>query len=135
MDQENKITKLLENSYIEDIGGNKIPIQEQEHLEDFNENNEKDVKEEGNWVEFNDNNLQEFVDNFTHYADDNNIDFDKFDFSEYPATYYAEKFPGFDPEIHEILAECSKKRIEDFRKAEKDKFIQKEKGDFVVKFD
>jgi len=128
--EENKITKHLTNSYIEDIGGNSIPILDNSG----NIINNLEAKENALWIDFNDKHLEQFVENFTSYADENDIDFNKFDYETHGADYYAEKFPNFDPEVHEILAECSKKKVEDFRDTNNNT-ITKEKGEFVVKFD
>jgi len=126
MEQEknsNIETPKLKNSYVEDIAGN---------LVDCNENNEKDIISSGAVRDFKEEDLQEFIENFSHYADDNNIDYEKFDFNEYTEDYYAKKFPGFEPWVHKILAECSKKKIEDHRK--KVNGITIEKNDATISF-
>lgn len=117
MEQEKNTILDTNNSYIEDIGGNMI---------DFNENNEKDVISVIGERDFKDTDLETFVENFTNYADDNDIDFEKFDYNEYTEDYYREKFPGFEPWVHKILADCSKKKLEDHRKKDKLTFEEKD---------
>tara|TARA_R100000329_G_scaffold9466_1_gene10761 strand:+ start:16582 stop:16953 length:372 start_codon:yes stop_codon:yes gene_type:complete len=107
MKQEKNSILETKNSYIEDIGGNII---------DFNKNNEKDIVSIIGERDFKDSDLEEFVENFSNYADDNNIDFEKFEYGEYTEDFYRQKFPGFEPWVHKILADCSKKKLEDHRK-------------------
>jgi len=107
MKQEKNSILETKNSYIEDIGGNII---------DFNKNNEKDIISVIGERDFKDSDLEEFVENFSNYADDNNIDFEKFEYGEYTEDFYRQKFPGFDDWVHKILADCSKKKLEDHRK-------------------
>lgn len=117
MDTEKNSILENKNSYIEDIGGNII---------DFNENNSKDVVTIIGERDFKESDLETFVENFSNYADDNDIDFEKFDYNEYTEDYYREKFPGFEPWVHKILADCSKKKLEDHRKKEKMTFEEKD---------
>ena len=102
---------------------------------DLNPNNEKDIRiEDNNWTEFKQKDLEEFIDNFTHYADENSnekIDWEKFNYGIYTEDYYAKKFPGFDSSVHKILADCSRKKLEEHRGG----LVKKEKGDFIVRFD
>lgn len=101
---------------------------------DYNENNEKDYITNESVKEFNESDLEEFIGNFTHYADENTsnkIDWEKFDYNIYTKDYYEKKFPGFDESVHEILAECSKKKIQEHRENK----LKKEVGDFIVRFD
>lgn len=108
MEQEKNSILETTNSYIvEDIGGNVI---------DCNKNNEKDIVSVIGERDFKDSDLEEFVENFSNYADDNNIDFEKFDYGEYTEDFYRQKYPGFDDWVHKILADCSKKKLEDHRK-------------------
>ena len=95
------------NSILEDISGNII---------DFNKDNKKDTISVIGERDFKESDLESFVENFSHYADDNNIEYEKFDYGEYTEDYYREKFPGFDDWVHKILADCSKKKLEDHRK-------------------
>tara|TARA_R100001079_G_scaffold106539_2_gene74737 strand:- start:359 stop:787 length:429 start_codon:yes stop_codon:yes gene_type:complete len=101
---------------------------------DYNPNNERDtILKDNGWTEFRQKDLEDFVDNFTHYADESNdkIDWEKFNYEIYGEDYYAEKFPGFDSSVHKILADCSKKKIEEHRGG----IVKKVKGDFIVRFD
>lgn len=104
---------------------------------DLNPNNEKDIIIEdasNEWTEFKQKDLESFVDMFTHYADENSnqkIDWEKFDYTIYDEAYFAKKYPGFDSSVHRILADCSKKKLEEHRGC----LVKKEIGDFVVRFD
>tara|TARA_R100001129_G_scaffold123456_1_gene86133 strand:+ start:101 stop:529 length:429 start_codon:yes stop_codon:yes gene_type:complete len=101
---------------------------------DYNPNNERDtILKDNGWTEFRQKDLEDFVDNFTHYADESNdkIDWERFNYDIYGEDYYAEKFPGFDSSVHKILADCSKKKIEEHRGG----IVKKVKGDFIVRFD
>ncbi len=102
---------------------------------DYNPNNEKDtILKDNGWSEFKVKDLEEFVDMFSNYADENTsnkIDWEKFDYTIHNEAYYAEKFPGFDSSVHKILADCSRKKIEEHRGG----VVKKTKGDFIVTFD
>ena len=101
---------------------------------DYNPNNERDtILKDNGWTEFRQKDLEDFVDNFTHYADESNdkIDWERFNYDIYGEDYYAEKFPGFDSSVHKILADCSRKKIEEHRGG----IVKKVKGDFIVRFD
>ena len=102
---------------------------------DYNPNNEKDtILKDNGWSEFKQKDLEEFVDMFSNYADENSsnkIDWEKFDYTIHNEAYYAEKFPGFDSSVHKILADCSRKKIEEHRGG----VVKKVKGDFIVTFD
>ena len=119
MEQEKNSILETKNSYIvEDIGGNII---------DCNEDNKKDIVSVIGERDFKESDLETFVENFSNYADDNDIDFEKFDYNEYNEEYYRQKFPGFEDWVHKILADCSKKKLEDHhRKKQKLTFEEKD---------
>ena len=102
---------------------------------DYNPNNEKDtILKDNGWSEFKVKDLEEFIDMFSNYADENTsnkIDWERFNYEIYDEDYYAEKFPGFDSSVHKILADCSKKKIEEHREG----LVKKTKGDFILRFD
>jgi hypothetical protein len=104
---------------------------------DYNPNNEKDIiidEPSNKWSEFKQKDLEEFVDMFSNYADENSsekIDWEKFDYTIHNEDYYSQKFPGFDSSVHKILADCSSKKIEEHRGG----LVKKQIGDFVVRFD
>ena len=102
------------------------------YIEDFNKNNEKDIISIIGERDFKDSDLEEFVENFSNYADDNNIDFEKFEYGEYTEDFYRQKFPGFDDWVHKILADCSKKKLEDHRKKN---ILTFEERDTTLSFD
>ena len=144
MSEENKNLDILLNSNIgkkfsyteESLDKSFAKLDCEDTIEiDFNPNNEKDIKiEDNNWTEFKQKDLEEFVDMFSNYADENSsekIDWEKFNYDIYDEDYYAEKFPGFDSSVHKILADCSSKKIEEHRGG----LVKKEIGDFVVRFD
>jgi hypothetical protein len=88
-----------------DIGGNVI----QEPI----------VEEEGNWTEMDTGDLCNMFGDYIIYNDEqfsNNFQKEDFDYEVFNADYYAEKFPAFDPEVHEILARVSQEKIIDLRK-------------------
>ena len=74
----------------------------------------KDITDEqkGRWVEFTDAEFENQLGNLFCYLDERenitNIDFDSLNYQVYDADYYAEKFPGFDSTVYEILAESTK---------------------------
>ena len=102
---------------------------------DYNPNNEKDtILKDNGWSEFKVKDLEEFIDMFSNYADENTtnkIYWERFNYEIYDEDYYAEKFPGFDSSVHKILADCSKKKIEEHREG----LVKKTKGDFILRFD
>ena len=103
---------------------------------DYNPNNERDVISHiTEWKEFSNNDLKEFIDSFTTYADENSsniIDWDRFDYNIYDKEYFAKKYPGFDDTVHEILAKCSKEKLEEHRDHVKKEITEE---DFIVRFD
>ena len=103
---------------------------------DYNPNNERDVISHiTEWKEFSNNDLKEFIDSFTTYADENSsniIDWDRFDYNIYDKEYFAKKYPGFDDTVHQILADCSKKKLEEHRDHVKKEITEE---DFIVRFD
>ena len=103
---------------------------------DYNPNNERDViSHKTEWKEFSTNDLKEFIDSFTSYADENTsnqIDWDRFDYNIYDKEYFAKKYPGFDDTVHQILADCSKKKLEEHRDHVKKEITEE---DFIVRFD
>lgn len=140
--EENKNLNILLNSYI----GEKTSYTEEtldksfakldcEDTKDYNNNNEKDkILKDNGWSEFKVKDLEEFVDMFSNYADENTsnkIDWERFNYDIYDEDYYAEKFPGFDSSVHKILADCSNKKIEEHREG----LVKKTKGDFILRFD
>ena len=62
--------------------------------EECNPNNEKDtILKDNGWSEFRQKDLEDFIDNFTTYADENTsnkIDWEKFDYNIYNEAYFAE---------------------------------------------
>ena len=72
------------------------------YIEDFNKNNEKDI-----------------ISIIGEYG-------------EYTEDFYRQKFPGFDDWVHKILADCSKKKLEDHRKKN---ILTFEERDTTLSFD
>ena len=114
----------------------KLDFEDNKDIIDYNPNNERDViSHKTEWKEFSTNDLKEFIDSFTSYADENTsnqIDWDKFDYNIYDKDYFAKKYPGFDDTVHEILAKCSKKKLEEHRDHVKKEITEE---DFIVRFD
>tara|TARA_R100001126_G_scaffold82932_1_gene51208 strand:+ start:1099 stop:1527 length:429 start_codon:yes stop_codon:yes gene_type:complete len=123
------------NSYTKETLDKSFAKLDCEDTIDCNPNNKKDtILEDNGWSEFRQKDLEEFVDMFSNYADENSsekIDWERFNYEIYDEDYYAKKFPGFDSSVHKILAECSKKKIEEHRGG----LVKKEIGDFIVRFD
>ena len=123
------------NSYTKETLDKSFAKLDFEDTIDCNPNNKKDtILKDNGWSEFRQKDLEEFVDMFSNYADENSsekIDWEKFNYEIYDEDYYAKKFPGFDSSVHKILAECSKKKIEEHRGG----LVKKEIGDFIVRFD
>ena len=114
----------------------KLDFEDNKDTIDYNPNNERDViSHKTEWKEFSTNDLKEFIDSFTSYADENTsnqIDWDKFDYNIYDKDYFAKKYPGFDDTVHEILAKCSKKKLEEHRDHVKKEITEE---DFIGRFD
>ena len=103
--------KEVKNEIIEDIAGNII-------------DQEPEILEESGWNPMDIGDLCNMFGDYIVYADEqfaNNFNKDDFDYEVFNQDYYAEKFPGFDDEVHEILARVSKEKVIDLRK-KKDQF-------------
>ena len=91
-------------------------------LKSIRENEE--AREKAEWVEMDNMIIENLVNQFTSYSDDNEIEWDKFDYNTYDYDY-------FDDNIINILVKCSKKKAEDNRI----KPLEKKEGNFIVEFD
>lgn len=67
-----------------------------------------DEQDKGKWVEFTDSEFENQLGGLFCFLDEKeniqNIDWDSLNYQVYDADYYAEKFPGFDPQVYEILS-------------------------------
>lgn len=73
------------------------------------EENNYIIEEEGEWHSMSDNMLLDIIGSFVNFADENEIPFEKFDYScetDYRA-YYSKKYPKFTEEVIDILVKCS----------------------------
>ena len=98
-------------------------------LKSIRENEE--AREKAEWVDMDNMIIENLVNQFTTYSDDNDIEWNKFDYNTYDHEYYKNKFPLFDDNIINILVKCSKKKAEDNRI----KPLEKKEGNFIVEFD
>ena len=92
----------------------------------------------GEFVEYEDTDFAKMFNGLLDYTYDEELEMDNLDWNSvnyeiYGADYYEEKFPGFAPEIYELLAESTK---------EENKLIDNRipplkipEGEFVVNFD
>lgn len=74
---------------------------------------------EGNWVELEENDLVNMFADYILYNQNefqNQLKKEDFNYEVFDTDYYAEKFPHFSEEVHEILAKVSKEKIIDLRK-------------------
>ena len=105
-----------------------------EDLMKIDEENQK-CRENSPWIPVND--MENFMENFVSYSDENNVEWEKFSYEVYDEEYYREKFPNFDEAVIQILAKCSQKKYHD--ELEKSKLLKKRREDytdedFTVKF-
>ena len=77
------------------------------------EEQKQTILEEGQWTEMSDNMLLNIIGSFVNFADEENIPFEKFDFSKKTdlKNYYEQKFPKFTEEVIDILVKCSNEKI------------------------
>lgn len=96
----------------------------------------KEASEKVEWVTMDEDDINNFMDNFIEYSDDNGIEWEKFNYEVFDYNYYKSRFPKFDDEIIEILVKCSEKKIYNDLKDEKPS-IKREytEEDFIVRFD
>lgn len=74
-------------------------------MEELDENNK------GVWVEHDENNFTKMFDGLLDYCADeeeyDTLDWNTVNYKVYGADYYEEKFPGFAPEVYDILAKST----------------------------
>jgi hypothetical protein len=74
-------------------------------MEELDENNK------GVWVEHDENNFDKMFDGLLDYCADeeeyDNLDWNTVNYKVYGPDYYEEKFPGFAPEVYDILAKST----------------------------
>jgi hypothetical protein len=95
----------------------------------------KEQSEKAEWVTMDEDDINNFMNNFIEYSDDNGIEWEKFNYGDlFDYNYYKSRFPKFDDEIIEILVKCSEKKIyNDISeiKAPKREYTEE---DFIVRF-
>jgi hypothetical protein len=100
-------------------------------IEELNDNNK------GQWVEHDESNFTKMFDGLLDYCADeeewDNLNWDTVNYQVYGADYYEEKFPGFAPEVYEILAKSTEEenKVIDNRIPS----IEIKHGEFTVSFD
>jgi alpha-L-fucosidase len=74
-------------------------------LDSLNDNNK------GAWVEHDESNFNKIFEGLLDYCADeecyDNLDWNSVNYTTYGADYYEERFPGFAPEVYEILAKST----------------------------
>ena len=74
-------------------------------IEELNDNNK------GQWVEHDDSNFTKMFEGLLDYCADeeeyDTLNWNTVNYQVYGADYYEEKFPGFAPEVYEILAKST----------------------------
>ncbi len=74
-------------------------------IEELNDNNK------GQWVDHDDSNFAKMFEGLLDYCADeesyDNLDWNTVNYQVYGADYYEEKFPGFAPEVYDILAKST----------------------------
>ena len=95
----------------------------------------KEQSEKAEWVTMDEDDINNFMNNFIEYSDDNNIEWEKFNYGDiFDYNYYKSRFPKFDDEIIEILVKCSEKKIYNDLKDEKPPKKEYTEEDFIVRF-
>ena len=96
----------------------------------------EDASSKAEWVTMGEDEINNFMNNFIEYSDDNDIEWDRFNYEVFDYNYYKSKFPKFDDEVIDILVKCSEKKIYNDNKTEepvvKKPLVEK---DFIVSFD
>ena len=95
----------------------------------------KEASEKVEWVTMDEDDINNFMDNFIEYSDDNGIEWEKFNYEVFDYNYYKSRFPKFDDEIIEILVKCSEKKIYNDIQEMKPKKREYTEEDFIVRFD
>jgi vacuolar-type H+-ATPase subunit I/STV1 len=95
----------------------------------------KEASEKVEWVTMDEDDINNFMDNFIEYSDDNGIEWEKFNYEVFDYNYYKSRFPKFDDEIIEILVKCSEKKIYNDIQEIKPKKREYTEDDFIVRFD
>ena len=91
----------------------------------------EEAKAKSKWGDMDELVLENMINQFTAYSDDNGIEWDKFDYSgDYDEEYYRKKFPLFDDNTIAILVKCSKSKVEDHRIPS----MKKIEGEHIVEF-
>jgi len=74
-------------------------------IEELNDNNK------GQWVDHDESNFTKMFEGLLDYCADeesyDNLDWNTVNYQVYGADYYEEKFPGFAPEVYDILAKST----------------------------
>lgn len=104
-------------------------------IDDSVSQSQEKVEEEGVWQEIKEGDLCNMFGDYILYSDEvfgekfNKEDFDYHIFNE---DYYRQKFPGFNEDIYEILAQVSKEKLIDLRKRKE--LFKIEKKEVTINF-
>ena len=126
----------LDNSFDNLHIQNSVENKTSEHDEKLNKLI-KDASSKAEWVTMDEQQINDFMENFIEYSDDNNIEWERFNYEVFDYDFYKSRFPKFDDEIIEILIKCSEKKIYNDVKTENKVEPRKPltEEDFIVKFD
>ena len=124
----------IEKKLLNDSINSSLMKKDEEMMKNDEENQR--CREMATWIPVSD--MENFLENFVTYSDENNVEWEKFSYEIYDENYYREKFPNFDESVIQILAKCSLSKYHD--ELEKFKLTRKRKedytdADFTVKFD
>lgn len=92
----------------------------------------EEAREKSKWGNIDEMIIENMVQQFTAFSDDEGLQWEKFDYSgDYDAEFYRRKFPLFDDATIDILVKCSKTKVEDHRLPN----LKKVTGPHLVEFD
>lgn len=95
----------------------------------------KEASDKVEWVTMEEDEINDFMENFIEFSDENNIEWEKFNYEVFGYSYYKSRFPKFSDDIIDILVKCSEKKIYNDIKDEKPPKREYTEEDFIVRFD
>ena len=95
----------------------------------------KKASDKAEWVTMEEQEINDFMENFIEFSDENNIEWEKFNYEVFGYSYYKSRFPKFSDDIIDILVKCSEKKIYNDIKDEKPPKREYTEEDFIVRFD
>jgi hypothetical protein len=95
----------------------------------------KEASDKAEWVTMEEHEINDFMENFIEFSDENNIEWEKFNYEVFGYSYYKSRFPKFSDDVIDILVKCSEKKIYNDIKDEKPPKREYTEEDFIVRFD